>query len=262
MKYTNEQVKKFLDGVYNGTIAVDELPLDLYTAIANYLKEGVYKGFVHNSLSDFVGTKDYALVVELRENIYMFSAAKTYQQTKDISSLLLDGDRVRSREEFNKLGRETFDTWNNDWGKSEYNTAIASASMANKWQDIEANKDILPYLRYSTIGDACDICAPLNGMIAPVDDKRWSTVYPPNHFNCFCVVLQEESGRTTPKSVSDESASHMSDVFKMNSGKDKVIFSDDHPYFQVAPKDKDYAANNFNLPIPTPEQELKTDKNK
>ena len=39
-------------------------------------------------------------------------------------------------------------------------------------------------------------------------------------------------------------------IFKMNPGKDKVIFNKEHPYFDVAPKDKDFAKRNFDLPIP------------
>jgi hypothetical protein len=38
--------------------------------------------------------------------------------------------------------------------------------------------------------------------------------------------------------------------FRMNSGKDRIIFSPDHPYFQVPEKDRDFASENFGLPIP------------
>jgi hypothetical protein len=36
----------------------------------------------------------------------------------------------------------------------------------------------------------------------------------------------------------------------MNPGKDGYIFSPDHPYFDVAPKDREFAKENFGLPIP------------
>jgi hypothetical protein len=253
--FSDAQIEALLDGIYSGSITQYELPENLYFAIANYLKNGIYKGFGGN-LKDFEGTPDFKLLTELRENIYMFSAAKTYQQVREISSLLTDGDRVRTESEFNKLGRATYDTWNNDWGKSEYRTAQASAELASKWADIEANKDILPILSYSTIGDACGICKPLDGLTLPVDDKRWNTITPPNHFNCFCLLTQHEEDEKdiTPTKqaaeVFETADSNMSDVFKMNSGKDGYIFSPEHPYFDVEPKDKKYAANNFDLPIP------------
>ena len=257
-QFSDEYIKELLAQIYSGEITMYELPQSLYYSIADYLKHALYEGF-GGDLAKFDGTPDFALLEELRENIYMFSAAKTFQQVKELSSQLIDGDRVRTISEFNKIGRETFDLWNDDYGKSEYKTALASASMANKWQDIEKSKDVLPVLVYSTIGDACEICAPLDGLTLPVDAAEWDTIYPPNHFNCMCVITQEEEGTALSSKEDTEEVvtgveDKMSEVFKMNSGKDRIIFKDDHPYFQVEKKDKWFASENFNLPIP------KTDK--
>jgi len=70
----------------------------------------------------------------------------------------------------------------------------------------------------------------------------------------MCLLLQEDadvqvSDKDKFKEVIDQ-RKNISDVFQMNPGKDKVIFSPEHPYFDVAKKDKEYAANNFNMPIP------------
>lgn len=258
-KYSDEQLSNLLDGIYSGSITEYDIPEDLYHAIADYLKSGVYKGFGGN-LTEFSG-KDFELLNELRENIYMFSAAKSYQQIKDISSLMLDenGDRV-SNSEFNRLGAERFDTWNEAWGRTEYNTAVAQATMAGKWNEIQSNKDLLPILSYSTIGDACDICAPLDGLTAPVDDPVWDEVMPTNHFNCECTVSQHEDGKElTPddekEQIYESVTKEMDDSFRMNPGKDGYIFSPDHPYFYVEPKDRDFAKENFGMPIPTINEE-------
>ena len=65
--------------------------------------------------------------------------------------------------------------------------------MVVKWQEIEKTKGILPYLRYSAIVDpnTSEICLPLDGVVAPVDDPIWDKILPLNHFNCRCVILQE-----------------------------------------------------------------------
>ena len=179
----------------------------------------------------------------------MFSAAKTYAEVKEISGLLVDknGD-VRTSSEFNKLGRDTYDTWNNDWGKTEYNTAIGQGTMAAKWNEIEKNKDILPLLQYSAIGDACDICGPLDGMIAPVDDEVWDSVMPLNHFNCLCTVLQLDDLDNAPTDGNDALVASVEDkmqpIFVNNAGKTGEVFSKNHPYF-TGPGEQ-----NFNLPIP------------
>jgi hypothetical protein len=73
--------------------------------------------------------------------------------------------------------------------------------------------------------------------------------------NCECVLLQEdEEKEITPKeekeTIFNETTEKMSDVFKMNAGKDRYVFSPEHPYFQVEPKDRDFGKNNFGLSIP------------
>jgi hypothetical protein len=262
-KYSDDDLKKLLDGIYSGEITEYNIPEDLYLKIADYLKSGVYSGFGGN-LTDFKG-KDLELLKELRENTYMFSAAKSFQELKEIGSLMINPDsgELRSAREFSQLGAAEFEKWNESWGLSERNTAIQQATMANKWNEIEKNKDLLPVLTYSTIGDACDICAPLDGLTAPVDDPIWDSVYPTNHFNCLCIVTQHEEGEKdlTPEgekdATFDQVTKEMDDTFKMNSGKDGYIFSPDHPYFDVAKKDIPFAKENFGLPIPSTMQELK-----
>ncbi len=253
LKYSDALIEDLLKGIYSGEITEYEIPKNLYTAIAEYLKKGLYEGF-GGSLSSFSG-KDLELLTELRENIYMFSAAKSFQEIKEIGSLMFDekGDRV-TLSEFNKAGRETFDIWNDAYGATEYNTAVGQAQMASKWNEIERNKDLLPILVFDTNGKACEECAPYEGFSAPVDDPIWSWLAPLIHFNCQCVLRQEEKDFPLSDKEEYDRVEGLKDTvpaeFQMNPGKDKVIFSDEHPYFDVAAKDREFASNNFNLPIP------------
>jgi len=246
MEFSEKDIDKLLDGIYSGKINSRNLSEELYTAIGDYLNKGVEEGFG--------AYKDIELFNELKENTWMFSAAKTYQQTKDIAALMYDinGDLV-GHKQFNVLGKKLFDTWNSVWGATEYNTAVGQASMASQWSEIQANKDILPMLRYSAIGDACEICRPLDGITAPVNSSIWNKVTPLNHFNCLCVLLQEdETVKETPgnKKAVAEVEKKMDDTFKMNAGKDGYVFSPKHPYFKVEKKDKALAKRNFGLPMP------------
>ena len=257
--YDSNKIRTLLDGIYSGEITEYNIPEDLYHDIASYLKSGLYQGFGGN-LTDFKG-KDLELLKDLRENVYAFSGGKAYQQIKEYRSLLLnEAGEIRPQKEFTQLGEKAFETWNEAWGLTERGTAIHAAQMANKWNEIEKNKDLLPVLVYSTIGDACDICAPLDGMTAKVDDPIWNSVMAPNHFNCLCIVLQEEDTELTSESEKnntfDKVTAEMNDTFKYNPGKDREIFSKDHPYFDVPKKDIEFAKNNFNLPIPSVESEI------
>lgn len=255
-EYSDAALQKLINGIFDGSISEYDLPVSLYNAIARSFENAVYDGF-GQTLADAVG-KDYELLAELRENTWLFSAAKTFQQTKEMTGLLIDEDgNVRTAREFNKLGRETFEQWNNLWGTTEYNTAIGQAQSASKWNEIEKNAKVLPMLRYSAVLDknTSDICKPLDGIVAPIGDKIWGRVAPLNHFRCRCVLLQEDGTvEPTPSEEKErtvkEVIGNMQPLFIMNPGKDGYVFSPDHPYFQVEAKDKAYARRNFDLPIP------------
>ena len=257
MEYSKKQINDLIDGIYEGTITEYNIPESLYFAIAEELKEGLYKGY-GGSIADFSGT-DYELLNELRTNIYMFSAAKSYTEIKAMSGLLVDGDKVRSFSEFKKAAMHTYDIYNVDYLKSEYNTALASGDMAIKWQDIKRNADILPMLQYKTTGgEVCPICKPLDGLVLPAKDAFWKQRYPPNHFNCYCIVTQHEEDELPRSKVIPDTLPLMQDTFKMNVGIDEYVFSPDHPYFDVPKKDKAYAKNNFDLPIPKKDVSIKS----
>lgn len=250
MKYTDDQIEKLLADIYAGRITDTHLPKDLYTAIADYMKKGLYKGF-GSTVADAI-ERDVELLTKLRENVYMFSAAKTYQEVKQIGSLIVDDEgKLRSQREFNRLARASYDNWNQNYGETEYKTCVLQGQASVKWSEIEYNKEILPTLRYSAIGDACKICKPLDGLVAPVKDPIWSRIYPLNHFNCMCVVLQETDDvkeSADKKKVYKEATSNMSDMFLNNAGQTGMVFTKEHPYFKEASKEQ--GKKNFNLPIP------------
>jgi hypothetical protein len=243
LNYTEKQIEDLLSGIFEGVITEEDLPEDLYIAIADFLKKGLYKGY--GMTLDTAYGKDLELLTELRENIYMFSGAKTYSQVAEMRDLLVGSD---SYKEFREGAMKVYDEYNKTWLLTEYDTAIGQGQMAIKWTGFEKNKDILPMLRYSTVGDACDICAPLDGLAAPVDDPIWSVVTPLNHFHCMCILIQDD-GEANKFDVS-EVEDRMSDEFKMNPGKDGYVFKETHPYFEVAKGDRGLAEQNFNLPIP------------
>lgn len=263
-KFAEEYIEKLIKEIFDGSITEYELPENLYYAIADYLKSGLYEGFgidftkLTKQINEEIVTQftegDLELLSELRTNVYMFSAAKTYQQVKEMTEKLIGEDgKITPFGEFKQTAGEIFDTYNKDYLKAEYDTAITGAQEAVKWQSIEKNKDVLPYVVYSTIGDACDICAPLDGLTAKVGDPVWNTIAPPNHFNCRCLLEQSEEGTETEdrEDTLKDVEEKMDDTFKMNTGKDGYVFSPDHPYFSVPKGDVEFAQNNFDLKIPS-----------
>lgn len=264
-KYSDKLIEALFRGIYSGKISQRFLPSSLYMAIADYLKRGLYDGYgtTYSSLkkaripSGF-STADVELLGELRTNIYLFSAAKTYQQVRTMTNQLIsDEGKILPFKLFREKADQTYELYNKTWLQTEYDTAIGQAQSARKWKEIEANADVLPMLKYSAVLDkrTSEICRPLDGIVAPVGDPIWKKVAPLNHFNCRCLLIPMEAGRATAaktkKAKVAETEGMMQDLFKMNPGMDGYVFSKAHPYFDVAPKDKALAKRNFDLPIPS-----------
>ena len=252
---SDKEILILLEDIFEGKIDLESLPVNLYLDIAKFLENGLYKGF-GGSIAEF-GGKDLALLEELRTNVYMFSAAKTYQEVRAFQDLMHnEDDELKPFREFSKDAREAFDLYNETYAETEYNTTVASAQMAARWNEIESQADVLPLLKMTVVEDAqtTEICEPLDGITLPINDPFWDEYYPPNHWNCRSTVLQLDEGELSSKTDVRKAIEHadeeMQDVFKMNVGKDGYIFSPDHPYFTEAPAE--LGRNNFGLEIPEP----------
>lgn len=265
-QFSEKEVRRLIDAIFAGTITEFNLPVQLYLAIGEYLKSGLYEGYGYSisSLSKQIGKgdmnlQDLELLAEMRTNIYMFSAAKTYQQVKEMTEALVDADgTVVPFNQFKEQANQIFKQYNETWLKTEYDTAVGQAQSAMTWRQIEKDAEVLPLLKYDAILDknTSDICRPLDGLVAPVTDPIWKTVMPLNHFNCRCIVRQLEedeeavTGDAEKEEVVNEAKNRMQDVFKMNAGMDGYVFKEDHPYFTVPKSAKEFAKDNFGLPIP------------
>lgn len=272
MIFSDDDIEKMIRLVYSGKVTEYALDEGTYFAIADYLKKGLYEGFgitfgeltnvIEKGLDSIFDAKDLELLTELRENIYIFSGAKTFQETKDFRGAMIgENGEVKSFKEFKEDALKLNEQWNQNWLKTEYETAYGQAQNAVRWNEIEKVKDILPVLKYSAVLDdrTSDICVPLDGITLPVEHPFWDTFMPLNHFNCRCTVEQhDESEKLSSKELVEEKSGavgkEMNDLFKMNAGKERVAFKTDgdgkHPYFDIEKKDKEYAKNNFNLTIP------------
>lgn len=247
-------------GIYNGTFGPRKLPKSVYLDNADKLKAGVYEGYGE------AYTNPNTLVGELRTNIYMFSAAKTFQQTLEMTEALVKENKVVELKEFKEIAGEIFDKYNDTWLETEYQTAIGQARAATKWNEVQKHKKAFPVMQYKAVMDShtCEICAPLDGVTLPVDDEFWDENMPLNHFGCKCVVIQmgieeaEEDGGLSDEEEANDAAkasqATKNPLFNMNPGKDKAIFKDTgrskHPYFEIPKAYKKLAGDNFGFDIP------------
>jgi len=252
--FDENEINTLFERIYALLVTPQSLDVNYYQKIARKLTEGVYKGFGKELIKVQWGTPDYDMLFSLRENVYIFSAAKSYQQTKIISQLLTNEKGLRPYSEFKKDAIKEFKVFNENYLKTEYNSAIAQSQSASNWLDIQREKKEYPQLQYETVGDGRVRLEhqALDNITRPVDDKFWDKYYPPNDWNCRCTVLQVVGAVNTPTvNIPKFSPSEVPEIFRFNPGKTKQVFSPKHPYFKVAQQDKELAKQNWGLPLPS-----------
>jgi len=235
VKYSEKQIEALIAGIEDGSINAVDLPFGYFKALTDYMTAAVFEGF--GASIDTAPLKDVEFLKSLVDNVYQFGAAKTYAQVKELSGLLVDEDgKLRTSSQFRKLAREMYDNWNENWGKTEYTTAVAQADSAAKWQQITEQADVLPMLTYDAIIDknTSDICRPLEGLTAPVNDPIWRKVAPINHFNCRCILIQSQDAKPSKNKdrIAKETEDKMQPMFVNNVGITGEIFPKSHPYFE------------------------------
>lgn len=211
----------------------------LYTEISNTLQGGFDKGIAH--VVPFITKRD------LKENIYIFSGAKTYAELKELSELLIDKDgHIKP---FNKFWQETrsiHTEYNQRYLEAEYIFATQSAMMASKWNEFEADGDRYN-LQYRTANDdrVRESHWLMHDITLPPSDPFWNKYFPPNGWRCRCTTVQvrkskyKESDSQQAQSLGEKATytegkngNNTAEIFRFNPGKESVIFPEYHPYLK------------------------------
>lgn len=259
--YSEKEQNRLFESIFDGYTTLKRLPEKLYKSTSKVLNDALNKGYKATKKDFDFGSPDYVLLNELRENIYIFSAARTATHVDELTAMLYDGDKRRGLNEFKKVAKARFDVYNgkNGYLETEYVTAQTAAASAKAYRYAVENEELFPYLQSHAIIDEVTApeCIRMNGVIARVNDPIWDHNLAPRHFNCRCYELsidKYEKTKVTPKAEREKimkaNEKDMADVFKFNPVKDKLIFSDEHPYYEVGKRNPDLAKKNFNLPIP------------
>lgn len=221
--YENEAVK-FDPGLLSRTIGS--------------LQEQVTAGYGKDFPAIAYNTPDYEMLRHLTQNVYQFSAAKNWQQLKDMTLVMSEGDRLLTESEFIERVRVMNLKYNEDWLRTERNTAIAGGQMAGRWAAFENDSDVITILEYSTVGDGNVRAshAALDGVRKPKDDPFWNSYYPPNGWGCRCDVIALTDRKAAPTPNEKISLPDVQQMFKTNLAKEGLIFPKEHPYYNGIPK--------------------------
>lgn len=226
-------VEDAIRNVYEQRVKSGGLDAQLWADNVRALWKGVQNGL--NIKTGYQQATTYEMAAALRQNLYVFAAFKNHAQVEDLVALLTDAQgNIRPFAEFRREALAISQAYNQHWLEAEYQTAVASAQSAVRWQDIQNNKDALPLIKYTTAGD--DRVRPahalLDGVTRPVDDPFWDTWFPPNGWNCRCDVQQVAGGETPEPSVLPDDKS-VPPTFRNNPGKTGQVFTLQHPYFSL-----------------------------
>lgn len=189
------------------------------------------------------------MMEHLRNDVFVFSGFKTYQELREAAALLLDEKgQIKPFHRFYNDITAIKQDYNRNWLQAEYIFAQASAEMAAKWKDFEADGDRYN-LQYRTAHD--NRVRPehkvLHGITLPASDPFWDEFFPPNGWRCRCTVVQIRKGKY-PESDSNtaiqqgreatyqagKNGVNKAAIFRYNPGKQQVIFPPHHPYYEVS----------------------------
>jgi SPP1 gp7 family putative phage head morphogenesis protein len=255
MPFDEHAIEMYLLYVYTGEVTKERLSMWYHERVGGELDDAVRMGFKVAGINQV--SPEYQLYQKLRHNIYVFSAAKQYQQVRTMSQFITIDGVKSTYSQFKALAEKVFVEYNDTYLRAEYVTAIGQSQMAREWVEAEQKKDIIPYLQYRTQRDSRvrDEHAALDGITLPVDHPFWKTWMPKNGWRCRCFTVSKQRAAVTDLSQRD--LSDLADekkfpkTFQMNPGIDGLVFNPKHhPYFFVERGDAGLKKNNFNLPIP------------
>jgi SPP1 gp7 family putative phage head morphogenesis protein len=231
-------IEKVIKGVFSGQFKGTNLHEGLFDwqvkSIFKALKEGS-----DNTINEiYYQDSDPEVVQFMKENIFVFSAFKSYQELKAMSELLIDeSGNLKEYSKFKNDALQVHQTYDQRFLRAEYDHAVASSQMAMQWQRIVKDKALYPYLKYNAVADGgtTALCLSLNGITLPVDHDFWNRYFPPNHWGCRSTVDQDQGTSITSKFETPE----IDSLFNGNVGKTGIIFPSKHPYFEVSKKTSD-----------------------
>jgi len=253
---TQAEEEQLYNDIYTGLISVNALPKNLYLGTAEQLERALFDGYGGNLKAFKPDTDKFKLLKKLHNDLYKFSAAKTFQNTAEMQSLLRTSDgALKTFAEFKKEAGSVFDQFNKNHLKTEFNTAQANAQNAENRQRMSDNKDVKPYAVYRTQGDdrVRDEHAALEGVIVEIDSPEMSAIDPQNDWNCRC--FWESTSTPPPERIEAKAeifnaGAEINPLFAFSSFDDQILYPKKHPYYKVSKQFKTKKDRNFDLPLP------------
>ncbi len=223
----------YKNGAFDVSQLTDPKARKLITETARILNTAVEEHISHE-VSD-------VLRYALENNVFIFSGFKVYHSLSEVGLSLVDASgHIKPFEDFHRDVKAIKQSYYKNWLYAEYNHAVGSTLMAEKWQDLKKNSERY-YLQYRTALDerVRDEHAALEGITLPADDPFWASYFPPNGWNCRCTAVKvrrakyEMSDPDNAMRLGDKATDNVKQrIFRFNPGMEMKIFPPKHPYYK------------------------------
>lgn len=174
--------EELLRRIYTDQVATGRIDRTYFFALSRQLTDAVTEGLLAAEWSS-TQPSDYRTLLEA--NVARFSAAKTLALVQQLNAAK---NTASNFAEFRQAVAPLLSNYNAAWLRTEYNHAVAAATMGAAWRQAYAQRTERGYWQYVTAGDdrVRPAHAALDGMIFSLDDPETARLWPPNDFGCRC----------------------------------------------------------------------------
>lgn len=228
--YSSKDLEGFVRNVYENAYKDGSFDRKRVNAYAELFAQGVANGYGGDSSGFDFDTPDYKMLEALKNNVFHFSAAKNRAEIVSLSAALRDANgKLRSFQDFKLEASKIVDEYQGSWLRTEYDTAVNSATLAARWMEFEDDDIIV----FTTVGDERVRAEhkKLDGIAKRKTDKFWDTCYPPLAWNCRCTVVPSlRTSETSDEAIPADALAGVPSMFRSNFAKEGVVFPPNHPY--------------------------------
>jgi Phage Mu protein F like protein/Protein of unknown function (DUF935) len=171
---------------------------------------------------------------EIQQNIWVFSVFKSYENAIELTDALTDDNgKIRNWRDYRDIASQILEKYNVEYLRTERETALGVANMAQNWKNIEHNFGEKAMLQYLTVGDARvrECHKKLDGVTLPADHEFWKEFYPLNGWRCRCSVKVVEDDATQTPDYYMPTEKEVPPSFRFNAGQNNRLFGEKHAYF-------------------------------
>jgi hypothetical protein len=227
-------INKVIKQIYDEKTTEGDVDPLLFESASQTLQKGMVKGY--GTAYDLT---DAQMLLQLHNNVAVFSAFKSYRQTGEMAVNLLNEDGTKkSFSQFEKESKAIDDKYRNNWLKVEFDMATKQARAAERWQQFKRDQDVYPNLIYKASSSAEPRIdhTRFYGLVYPIDHPFWNTGMPPLAWGCKCSAEQTREDASNSEVEAPEAPRGISG----NSGKTGMIFAPNHSYITgVSKADKE-----------------------